>query len=61
MDLLEKNKFLKDEILELDKKENELKARIAQFKQMIMEKERKQKRIQDLLNEEAELLVKLGL
>jgi len=61
MNLQEKNKILKEEILGLEKQETELKARIAQFKSMLSEKERKQKKIQDLLNEEKELLAKLGL
>ena len=61
MSLVEKNKMLKEKLATLDTKENELKAKIAEFKQLIAEKERKEKRVQDLLQEEAALLAKLGM
>ena len=59
MNIQEKNTALKEHIKELDKKENELKGKIAEFKSLIIEKERKEKRLQELLKEEQELLAKL--
>ena len=61
MNLQEQNQILKNDLLELEKKENEVKSRITLYKSMLLEKERKQKRVQILLEEEKELLSKLGL
>lgn len=60
MDLQEKNKGLKQELIDLDNQEKELKVRIAEFKQLLAEKERKQKRVAELIAEEKELLRLLG-
>lgn len=60
MDLQEKNKKLKQELIDLDTQEKELKIRIAEFKQLLSEKERKQKKVAELIAEEKELLRLLG-
>lgn len=61
MDLQEKNKALKQDILDLDNQERELKNRIAEFKQLLAEKDRKQKKVAELQAEEAALLKQLGI
>lgn len=61
MDLQEKNKALKQDLLDLDNQERELKNRIAEFKQLLAEKDRKQKKVAELQAEEAALLKQLGI
>jgi len=56
MDLQEKNKVMKQDLIDLDNQEKELKNRIAEFKQLISEKDRKQKKVAELQLEEQELL-----
>ena len=61
MDLQEKNKALKQDLLDLDNQERELKNRIAEFKQLLAEKDRKQKKVAEPQAEEAALLKQLGI
>lgn len=61
MDLQEKNKGLRQELLDLDNHEKELKNRISEFKQLLTEKDRKKMKVAELLLEEQELLKLLGL
>ena len=61
MDLQEKNKGLRQELLDLDSHEKELKNRISEFKQLLTEKDRKKMKVAELLQEEQELLKLLGL